>query len=98
MGEAALEAMKSAGLSAEDIDYLVPHQANIRILKATARRVKLPPEKLVAKIHKLGNISAASIPIALHEILEEGKLCKGKKVVFVAFGAGFTWGAIAYRW
>ncbi|UCE22194.1 MAG: 3-oxoacyl-ACP synthase, partial [Candidatus Aminicenantes bacterium] len=85
-------------LNKEDIDYLIPHQANIRIIDATGRRLKVPPEKVVTNIHKYGNVSAASIPIALHELWEEGKLKKGDIIVMVAFGAGFTWGAIAYRW
>lgn len=98
MGEAALEAIKSAGLTTEDVDYLIPHQANIRIIDATGRRIKIPSEKVYINIHKYGNVSAASIPIALHELWEDGKLNKGDIVVMVAFGAGFTWGAVTYRW
>jgi len=98
MGEAALEALKSAGLTKEDIDYLIPHQANIRIIDATGRRLKLPPEKVYSNIHKYGNVSVASVPIGLHELWEEGKLKKGDIVLMVAFGAGFTWAAVAYRW
>jgi 3-oxoacyl-[acyl-carrier-protein] synthase-3 len=98
MGEASLEALKSAGLNKEDIDYLIPHQANSRIINATGRRLKVPPEKVYSNIHKYGNVSVASIPLGLHELWEEGKLKKGTIIVMVAFGAGFTWGAIAYRW
>ncbi len=98
MGEAALEALKSAGLRKEDIEYLIPHQANIRIIDATGRRLKVPPEKVYINIHKYGNVSVASIPLGLHELWEEGKLKKGDIVLMVAFGAGFTWAAIAYRW
>ncbi len=98
MGEAAIEAIKSAGLTTEDVDYLIPHQANIRIIDATGRRIKIPSEKVYVNIHKYGNVSAASIPIAVHELWSEGKLKKGSIVVMVAFGAGFTWGAVAYRW
>lgn len=98
MGEAALEAIKSAGLTTEDVDYLIPHQANIRIIDATGRRIKIPSEKVYINIHKYGNVSAASIPIALHELWKDGKLNKGDIVVMVAFGAGFTWGAVTYRW
>jgi len=98
MGEAALEALKSAGLQKEDIDYLIPHQANIRIIDATGRRLKVPSEKVYTNIHKYGNVSVASIPIGLHELWEEGKLKKGSIVLMVAFGAGFTWAAVAYRW
>jgi 3-oxoacyl-[acyl-carrier-protein] synthase-3 len=98
MGEAAMEALKSAGLTKEDIDYLIPHQANIRIIDATGRRLKLPSEKVYTNIHKYGNVSAASVPIALHELWAEGKLKKGDIVIMVAFGAGFTWASVAYRW
>ncbi len=98
MGEAALEALESAGLNKEDIDYLIPHQANIRIIDATGRRLKVPSEKVFTNIHKYGNVSAASIPIALHELWAEGKLKKGDIIVMVAFGAGFTWAAVTYRW
>jgi 3-oxoacyl-[acyl-carrier-protein] synthase-3 len=98
MGEAAMEAIKSAGLKTEDVKYLIPHQANIRIIHATGRRIKIQPEKIYVNIHKFGNVSAASIPIALHELWAEEKLKKGDIVVMVAFGAGFTWGAAVYRW
>jgi 3-oxoacyl-[acyl-carrier-protein] synthase-3 len=98
MGEAAMEALKLAGLTKEDIDYLIPHQANIRIIDATGRRLKLPSEKVYTNIHKYGNVSAASVPIALHELWAEGKLKKGDIVIMVAFGAGFTWASVAYRW
>jgi 3-oxoacyl-[acyl-carrier-protein] synthase-3 len=98
MGEAAVAALKKAGLEKEDIDYLIPHQANIRIIDATGRRLKLPPEKVYINIHKYGNVSVATIPIALHELNESGKLKNGTILVLDAFGAGFTWAAIAYRW
>ena len=98
MGEAAVAALKKAGLDREDIDYLIPHQANIRIVEATGRRLKLPPEKVFINIQKYGNVSVATIPIALHELNESGKLKDGTIVVMDAFGAGFTWAAVAYRW
>jgi 3-oxoacyl-[acyl-carrier-protein] synthase-3 len=98
MGEAALEALKSAGMTKEDIAYLIPHQANIRIIEATGRRLKLPPEKVYSNIHKYGNVSVASIPLSVHELSEEGKLKNGDIILMVAFGAGFTWAAVAYRW
>jgi 3-oxoacyl-[acyl-carrier-protein] synthase-3 len=98
MGEAALEALKLAGLKREDVDYLIPHQANIRIIEATGRRLKLPAKKVFSNIHKYGNVSVASIPIGLHELREEGRLKKGNIIIMDAFGAGFTWAAIAYRW
>lgn len=98
MGEAAVAALKKAGLSTDDVDYLIPHQANIRIIEATGRRLKLPPEKVFINIHKYGNVSVATIPIALHELNEAGKLKDGTIIVMDAFGAGFTWAALAYRW
>jgi 3-oxoacyl-[acyl-carrier-protein] synthase-3 len=98
MGEAALAALKKAGLTTDDIDYFIPHQANIRIIEATGRRLKLPPEKVFINIQKYGNVSVATIPIGLHELKEQGKLKKGDIIVMDAFGAGFTWAAIAYRW
>ena len=98
MGEAALAALKKAGLTTDDIDYFIPHQANIRIIEATGRRLKLPPEKVFINIQKYGNVSVATIPIGLHELKEQGKLKKGDIIVMDAFGAGFTWAAITYRW
>lgn len=98
MGEAALEALKKAGLSRENVDYLIPHQANIRIIEATGNRLKLPREKVYSNIHKYGNVSAASIPICLHEMNQKRMIKKGDVLVLDAFGAGFTWAAVVYRW
>jgi 3-oxoacyl-[acyl-carrier-protein] synthase-3 len=98
MGEAALEALKSAGLKREAIDHFIPHQANIRIIDATGRRLKIPKEKVYSNIERYGNVSVASIPICLHELKEDGKLKKGNIIVMDAFGAGFTWAAVVYRW
>jgi len=98
MGEAALEALKQAGIEKEQVDYLIPHQANLRIIDATGERLNLPKEKIVANIHKYGNMSVATIPVALHELAEAGKLQKGQIIVMVAFGAGFTWASAVYRW
>ena len=98
MGEAAEEALKKAGIPKEDVAYLVPHQANIRIINATGDRLKLPREKVFVNIHKYGNVSVATIPIGLYELYAAGKLEKDSIIVMVAFGAGFTWGALVYRW
>lgn len=98
MGEAAVEALKKAGLKKEDIDWFIPHQANTRIIDATGERLKVPPEKVYVNIQRYGNVSVASIPISLHELYEDGKLEKGSIVVMDAFGAGFTWAAVVYRW
>ncbi len=98
MGEAALVALRRAGLHKDAVDYLIPHQANIRIIEATAERLGLPPEKTVVNIHKYGNCSVATIPLALHELAEGKKFKKGDIIVLDAFGAGFTWAAVVYRW
>ncbi|MFQ6070492.1 MAG: beta-ketoacyl-ACP synthase III [Candidatus Aminicenantales bacterium] len=97
MGEAAQEALWRAGVKKEDINFFLPHQANIRIIDATAKRLDLPLEKVYINIHKYGNISVASIPISLHELNQEGKLKKGDIILMDAFGAGFTWAAVVYR-
>ncbi len=98
MGSAALAAVTDAGLELEDIDLLIPHQANVRIIDATARRMDLSPEKVFMNIASYGNTSAASIPIALTEALEEGRIDPGDNVVFVAFGGGLTWAAATLAW
>lgn len=98
MGEAALEALQKAGWTREDLDYLIPHQANIRIIDAAVKRLGLPPEKAFVNVDRYGNISSASIPITLHEARRAAKLKKGDVVVMVAFGAGLTWAATAMRW
>ncbi len=88
--------MKRNGLTAENLDWFVPHQANLRIIEAIGGRIKLPEEKILVNIQKRGNTSAASIPICLDEY--KGKLHKGDKIVLTAFGAGFTWGAMYLVW
>lgn len=98
MGEAAEEVMKKAELTKEDVDWLIPHQANIRIIKATGNRLNLPEEKVFTNIHKYGNVSCVTIPAGLCEMKDEGLVKKGDNIVMVAFGAGFTWVGIAYRW
>ncbi|MBT9258449.1 MAG: ketoacyl-ACP synthase III [Clostridiales bacterium] len=98
MGDAAEEALKRAGLTSEDVDLYVPHQANQRIIDASARRFGLPAEKVWLNIDRYGNTSAASIPIALAEAEAQGRLKKGDIVLLVAFGGGLTWGAAVVRW
>ena len=98
MGEAAGKVIADAGLELSDIDVLIPHQANERIIDAISRRMKLSPEKVFINIASYGNTSAASIPIALTEALAEGRIAPGAVVAFVAFGGGLTWGAAALRW
>lgn len=98
MGESALSVVEKAGLSKNDIDCFVPHQANIRIIDSAAKRLGLSADKIFVNAQKYGNTSSASIPIALHEACEEGKIKKGDRVVLVGFGAGLTWAACAVRW
>lgn len=98
LGEAAIEALDKAGLSKEDVDLLVPHQANTRIIEAAARRLGLPQEKVVINLDKYGNMSSASIPVALEEATNKGLLKKGDLIVLVGFGAGLTWGACVMKW
>ncbi|HWA59516.1 MAG TPA: beta-ketoacyl-ACP synthase III [Gemmatimonadales bacterium] len=98
MAEACDQALTRAGIDSKDIDLLVPHQANIRIIDATARHAGIPEEKVVVTVDKFGNTSAASIPMALADAVRTGRLTPGKVVLLVAFGAGFTWGAAVIRW
>lgn len=93
MGDAAKKALELAGITTDDIDMLIPHQANIRIIDATAKRLKLPEAKVYKNIDRYGNTSAATIPIALDEAKELGIIKKGDLVICVVFGAGFTWGS-----
>ncbi|WP_210469606.1 beta-ketoacyl-ACP synthase III [Sporosarcina sp. 6E9] len=98
MGQSALNVIEKAGLGKDDVDYLIPHQANIRIMEASRERLGLPIEKMSKTIQKYGNTSAASIPISLVDDLEEGKVKDDDVIVFVGFGGGLTWGAICMRW
>lgn len=91
-----LDVMKRNNLTADDVDYLVPHQANLRIIEAVADRAKFPMDKVLVNIQHYGNTSAASIPLCLDEY--KGQLKKGDKIVLTAFGAGFTWGAMYLVW
>ncbi|HTK56619.1 MAG TPA: beta-ketoacyl-ACP synthase III [Gemmatimonadales bacterium] len=98
MAEACDEALKRAGVTADQIDLLVPHQANIRIIQATADHAGIPMEKVMVNVDKYGNTSSASIPLALAQAVAEGKVKKGSLLLLVAFGAGFTWGSTVVRW
>jgi 3-oxoacyl-[acyl-carrier-protein] synthase-3 len=98
MGESAAEAVDKAGLTFADIDMLIPHQANLRIIDAAAERLSLPREKVIVNLDRYGNTSAASIPIALVEAEASGALHDGSNIVFVAFGGGLAWGAGVIRW
>lgn len=98
MGEASLKALAKAGLTKEDVDYLIPHQANIRIVDAAVKRLALPTEKVFVNLDKYGNMSGASIPVALDEAVRNNKINKGDTVVLVGFGAGLTWGSCVLSW
>lgn len=98
MEEAIRESVAAQGLSIDDIDYLVPHQANIRILRAVGQRVGLPLDRIVINVDRYGNTSAASIPLALDEAVKNGTIQEGNVVVMAAFGAGLTWASGVMRW
>ena len=98
MGDAAVKVLKEGGVSSKDLTLMIPHQANDRIIQATARRIKLPMEQVYVNIQKYGNTSAASIPIAMTEAIEEGKLKKGDYCLMVSFGGGFTTGAVLLKY
>jgi 3-oxoacyl-[acyl-carrier-protein] synthase III len=92
------EALEANSLTAADIDWVVPHQANKRILDGTARKLKIPPEKVVVTVDRHGNTSAASVPLALAEATADGRIKRGDLVLMEAMGGGFTWGAALARW
>ena len=96
--EVIKEGLKANNLTVEDIDMLIPHQANLRISQFVQRKFKLPDDKVFNNIQKYGNTTAASIPIALTEAWEKGKIKEGDLVVLAAFGSGFTWGSVIIRW
>ncbi len=98
MADACDRALQRAGLTAEQIDLLIPHQANIRIIEATAKHAGIPMDKVYVNIDRYGNTSAASIPIALDECVRSGRLKAGMHVLMVAFGGGFTWASMIVRW
>lgn len=98
MAQACADVLEEAGLSVDDVNLVVPHQANKRILDALAKRVGINEERVFVNVHKYGNTSAGTIPVALAEALEEGRIKPGDYVLFATFGAGLTWGAALIRW
>lgn len=98
MGDAALEVLRRADIAPGDVDLFIPHQANIRIIDAAAKRLGLAPERIFVNVERYGNTSAASIPIAMAEAYSQGRLNKGDVITLVGFGAGLTWGAAALEW
>ena len=98
MGEAALNALEHAQIDTSEVDWLIPHQANIRIIQSAAKRLKMPMEKVIVNVDKYGNTSSASIPIALEEAIHDGRIKSGQVIAMVGFGAGLTWASAVMRW
>jgi len=98
MAHAGMEVLKEAGVDSADVDLMVPHQANMRIIESTARYSGIPMEKVFVNLHRYGNISSATIPVGLDEAAEQGLIGPGSLILMAAFGAGLTWGAMAMRW
>ena len=96
--KAAEEALRLAGLGAADVEFVIPHQANVRIIESAARRLGVPLSKFFINVQRYGNTSAASVPVALYEAVQSGRVRDGDLGVLVAFGGGYTWGACALRW
>ena len=96
MAEVAAEVLQRNNLTGDDVDWLVPHQANLRIIDATRARIDLPKEKVMVNIQKYGNTTAGTIPLCLWEW--ENKLKKGDNLILAAFGGGFTWGSVYLKW
>ena len=96
--EVALETLTTAGLQTSDIDWLIPHQANIRIIHATAKKLGLSMEKVITTVDRHANTSAASVPLALDEAVRDGRIKPGQHVMLEGVGGGFTWGAVLIRW
>ncbi len=97
LGDVALEVLAAASMNASDLDWLIPHQANIRIMKATSKRLGIPDEKVVVTVDRHGNTSAASVPLALDAAVREGRIQRGQSVLLQGVGGGFTWGAVLLR-
>ncbi len=93
MCNAGMGALEKAGLSVEDVDWVVPHQANMRIITAISSRVGIPMDQFVVNLDRLGNTTAATVPLALDEAIRDGRIKSGDKVLMIVFGGGFTWGA-----
>lgn len=98
MADVSVELMKRNGVSADDVDWLVPHQANLRIIDACAERMGLDKSKVMVNIDRYGNTTAATIPLCISEWWQWGKLKKGQTMVLASFGAGYTWGAVLVKW
>ncbi len=98
MCEAGKHALQKAGLSIEDVDWVIPHQANMRIVRAISDRLGVPMERVCNNLERVGNTSAASVPLALDEAVKDGRIKQGDIILSIAFGSGFTWGAMVLEW
>jgi len=98
LSEAALHLCADAGWTAGDVDWFIPHQANLRIIEATAKRLGVSMDRVIVNVDRVGNTSAASIPLAIHEAAAAGRVRPGQKIISVAFGSGVTWGGVALEW
>ena len=98
LAEVAFEALSANGMTASDVDWLIPHQANVRIMDATARKLGIPPERVVSTVDLHANTSAASIPLALDVAVRDGRIVSGQHVLLLGVGGGFTWGSVLLRW
>jgi 3-oxoacyl-[acyl-carrier-protein] synthase-3 len=98
MAQATREAVQAAQLTMDDIKYIIPHQANRRIIESAAKQLEIPIERFIINLERYGNTSTASIPIALCEAIEEGRIQPGDRLVMVAFGAGLTWASLVAQW
>ena len=98
LGDVAHEVLQRAGLEVDGVDWLIPHQANIRIIQSTAKRLGLPMKKVITTVGQHGNTSAASIPLALDVAVRDGRIRAGQQVVMEGVGGGFTWGAALLRY
>jgi 3-oxoacyl-[acyl-carrier-protein] synthase III len=98
LGNSATETLAQAKLDPSDLDWLIPHQANVRILNATARRLGVPEDRLVVTVDRHANTSAASVPLALDEVVRGGRIKRGDNLLLQGVGGGFTWGSVLVRW
>ena len=98
LGEIVMEALKANNMPPEKLDWLIPHQANLRIIEATARKLKMPMERVILTVRDHGNTSTASVPMALDVAVRDGRVQRGQTLLLEAFGAGFTWGAALIRY
>ena len=98
LDKSARDVVAEAGVTLDQVDWLIPHQANMRIIQSAAKRLKMPMEKVIVNLDKYGNTSSASIPLALEEAVRDGRIKPGDIVMMVGFGAGLTWASIVFRW